>query len=293
MGVVLDRWAVFEHDGPCVTISTMGTAVPVTLGATRSRALDVALGSVASVVFPAGVELPNHQHPFTTLAIVLGGGFRGIHRAHERDCPPATVLIEPAGEPHGNRFGGEPTRVVAFSLTAAEAGSALESLARRLSFVRDPYASAIATQVAAEVEHPDDVSPLAVEGWLLQLVASLTRTRLDSDRPRWLRATRELLDERFAEPLRLADIAEAVGVEPTRLARAFRRAYREPLSSYVRRQRVAAAARLLDADDQPIARIAATVGFADQSHLTRAFVRNMRTTPGRYRTERRRVRISD
>jgi AraC family transcriptional regulator len=65
------------------------------------------------------------------------------------------------------------------------------------------------------------------------------------------------------------------------------------VSSYIRRQRVAAAARLLDADDEPIARIAATVGFADQSHLTRAFVRNMRTTPGRYRTERRRVRKED
>jgi len=268
----------------------MGSAVPVTMGATRSRALDVMPGSVASVIFPAAVELPSHAHPFTTIAVVLGGGFVGIHRAHERDCPPATVIIEPAGEPHGNRFGARPTRVVTFSLSAAEGGSVLDSLARRLSFGRDPYAVAIATQVATEVEHPDDVSPLAVEGWLLQLVASLSRTRLDGDRPRWLRAARELLDERFAEPLRLADVADAVGVEPTRLARGFRSAYREPVSSYIRRQRVAAAAKLLADDDEPIARIASTVGFADQSHLTRAFVRDMRTTPGRYRSERRRAR---
>jgi AraC family transcriptional regulator len=263
------------------------------MGVTRTRALDVAMGSVASVVFPAALELPSHAHPSTTIAVVLGGGFLGIHRAHERDCPPATVLVEPAGEPHGNRFGARPTRVVLFSLSAADGGSALDSLARQLSFDRDPYAVAIATQVAAEIEHPDDVSPLAVEGWVLQLVANLSRTRLDRDRPRWLRTARELLDERFAEPLRLADIAEAVGVEPARLARGFRRAYQEPVSSYIRRQRVAAAARLLADVDEPIARIASTVGFADQSHLTRAFVRHMRTTPGRYRSERRRVLRGD
>src|SRR5436190_13100625 len=267
----------------------MGSAVPVTMGAARSRALDVAPGSVASVVFPAAVELASHAHPFTTVAVILGGGFVGIHRARERECPPATVIIEPAGEPHGNRFGGRPTRVVTFSLSASDAGSALDSLARRLSFGRDPYAVAIATRVAAEIEHPDDVSALAVEGWLLELLASLIRTRLDGDRPRWLRAARELLDERFAEPLRLADVAETVGVEPVRLARAFRRAYREPLSSYVRRQRVAAAARLLADDHEPIARVGSTVGFADQSYLTPAVVPELRATPGRYRSERRRI----
>ena len=265
----------------------MGSPVPVTLGASRARALDVMGGSATSVVFPAGAELVRHEHERTTVAIVMRGGFTLIHGSHERPCPPATVLIEPAGERHANRFGGAPTSVLAVSLEPGRPGTAIESLTRRLSFSRDPFAVALAGQLRAELEHPDDVSPLAVEAWILELLADLLRARHDAGRPRWLLEARDLVTDRYAEALRVTDIAAAVGVGPERLARAFRREYREPISSYLRRRRVAVAASLLEAGDEPIARIASSVGFADQSHLTRAFVRDLRTTPGRYRTERR------
>ena len=86
----------------------------------------------------------------------------------------------------------------------------------------------------------------------------------------------------------MADVALAVGVEPDRLARAFRRVYHEPMASYVRRLRVRAAAELLMAEtDATIAGIAAEVGFADQSHLTRSFVRTLGTTPATYRASHR------
>jgi AraC family transcriptional regulator len=265
----------------------MGSPVPVTLGASRARALDVVGGSATSVVFPAGAELARHEHASTTVAIITRGGFLEVHGPHERACPPGTVLIEPAGEPHANRFGAVTTSVVAVSLEPGRRGTALESLTRRLSFSRDPFAVALAGQVRAELEHPDDVSPLAVEAWILELLADLLRARHDDGRPRWLREARDLVTDRYAEALRVSDIAAVVGVAPERLARAFRREYREPISSYLRRRRVAVAAGMLEAGDEPIARIAAAVGFADQSHLTRAFVRSMRTTPGRYRIERR------
>ena len=52
------------------------------------------------------------------------------------------------------------------------------------------------------------------------------------------------------------EIADAVGIEPERLARGFRRAYGEPLSEYLRRIRVNAAARLLATTDEPISQVA-------------------------------------
>ena len=265
----------------------MGSPVPVTLGAARARVLDIDGGSANSVVFGAGARVARHEHGRTTVAIILRGGMVEIHGSRERACPPATVLIEPAGEPHANRFGGAPTSVVAVNLDPGCRVAALELLTSRLSFSRDPFAVALATRMRAEVEHPDDISALAVEGWMLELLAALLRTRHEAGRPRWLRDAHDFVTERYADGLRLAEIAGTVGVEPARLARAFRREYREPIASYVRRRRVAAAARMLESGDQPISRIAADVGFADQSHLTRAFVRSMGTTPGRYRTERR------
>jgi transcriptional regulator GlxA family with amidase domain len=65
----------------------------------------------------------------------------------------------------------------------------------------------------------------------------------------------------------------------------FRRALGEPLAGYLRRIRVEAAANLIATTDLSISDVAAEVGFADQSHLTRWFGRYQGTTPGRYRSD--------
>ena len=120
--------------------------------------------------------------------------------------------------------------------------------------------SSLAHQADTELRRPDELTPLAVEGLGLELVTRLARTPVDGGVPAWLGQARDVLHERFAEALRLADVASAVGVEPDRLARGFRRVYHEPVASYVRRLRVNAAADLLVAGPDPsIAAIAAEV----------------------------------
>jgi AraC family transcriptional regulator len=194
-----------------------------------------------------------------------------------------TLLVEPAGASHDNRFGPLPTTVLTLSLGAASPPS-LESVGRQPRFTRDAYSAALASQADTELRRPDELTPLAVEGLALELVTRIARTPTDRGMPGWLTEARDLLHERYAESLRMGDVASAVGVEPDRLARTFRRVYREPLAAYVRRLRVRAAAEMLTADsDSTIAAIAAEVGFADQSHLTRSFKRTMGITPGRYR----------
>ncbi|MFD0535866.1 helix-turn-helix domain-containing protein [Actinomadura luteofluorescens] len=64
--------------------------------------------------------------------------------------------------------------------------------------------------------------------------------------------------------------------------RAFRREYGMAPSDYQRQLRLRAARRLLARGDA-IGDVAARTGFADQSHLTRWFVRCYGTTPGGYR----------
>jgi AraC family transcriptional regulator len=79
-----------------------------------------------------------------------------------------------------------------------------------------------------------------------------------------------------------------VDVHPAHLARAFRQHFRVPLGSYVRRLRLDWAASRLADSAESLANVAVAAGFADQSHLTRAFKRHTGHTPGAYRQARSR-----
>jgi AraC family transcriptional regulator len=98
--------------------------------------------------------------------------------------------------------------------------------------------------------------------------ASLSVRQERAALPSQLRAAQEALDTRFAEPLRLAELARRVGWSE---------------HQYLIQRRLRAARELLAATRQPIGDIAATCGFADAAAFCRAFRRAMRTTPAAYR----------
>jgi AraC-like DNA-binding protein len=266
----------------------MAPQVAVSAGASRVQRLAFSLGQVSALHFAPNVTLPRHGHPQPTIAVILAGGFRGRYRAGERDCDPRSLVIEPSGEQHTNLFGRSETTILSLSLSVSGDGlaSAVESAVGRFRHDYDAVTDLIARRAANELARPDDVTPLAVEAAALELVARVTRSSRPERRPAWLGDARALLHDRFAETFSLEDVGAAVGVEPERLARGFRRAFGEPMATYVRRLRVSAAAQLLASTELPIARIATDVGFADQSHLTRWFDRYLHMTPGRYRATR-------
>ena len=266
----------------------MGAQIAITAGASRVEQLDLSFGSVASMRFPAGLQLPVHSHPSTNVAVVLAGGWLARSGAGDRESFAPSVLVEPAGEEHAKRFGPVETAVVSLILEAGRFASVLGEVTRRFVNVQDPYIEVLARRAANELDAPDDVTPLAVEAAALELVARLARSAGLERHPSWLGNARAVLHDRYADPLSVHDIADAIGVEPERLARGFRRAYGESLGDYLRRIRVNAAARLLATTDEPISRVAGEVGFADQAHLTRWFGRYLETTPGRYRGMARR-----
>jgi AraC-like DNA-binding protein/quercetin dioxygenase-like cupin family protein len=259
--------------------------IAVTAGATAARVLQFPLGQASAMRFSPGTALPTHQHPEITIAVIVSGGFAGTYGNREEEALPASVVVEPAGEVHANRFGSRHTTILSLSITPGSA-AALDSVGRDLRVFRDPFAGAVARRACVELDHSDDLTPLAVESAALELLTRVARSARDTGRrPAWLGEVRALVHDRYAEPLRISDVASAVGVEPEVLARAFRRAFGEPMARYMRRIRVEAAAQRLCEADGPIARIALDVGFADQSHLTRSFVTLLGTTPARYRAE--------
>jgi AraC-like DNA-binding protein len=101
--------------------------------------------------------------------------------------------------------------------------------------------------------------------------------------PQWLERVRNILEQRFAEPYKLSEIAAEAGVHPVHLAREFRKYYGTSVGEYLRKVRIEYACRELMGSNAAVTNIAFAAGFADQSHFSRTFKRLCGTTPGRYR----------
>ncbi len=93
---------------------------------------------------------------------------------------------------------------------------------------------------------------------------------------------RALLHDGYRLPLTATDLAEAAGCSRYTATRAFTAVYGLAPSDYQRQLRLRAARALLSRGTSA-ADAAATVGFADQAHLTRWFRRCYGVTPGTYR----------
>ncbi len=129
------------------------------------------------------------------------------------------------------------------------------------------------------------VRQAALDALLAKLARHLAwRPRLDSD-PRMplvaLRA-RDYLHAHMEQDLGLDELAWASGVDRFRLSRAFKAAFGIAPHAYLVQLRLARARQLL-ARGQPPARVAMTLGFADQSHMGRWFRRAYGLTPAHYR----------
>lgn len=113
------------------------------------------------------------------------------------------------------------------------------------------------------------------------------RRRTDSRRPGFAWSSsicRHACSKRFVSTMSRPSRA----FHPAHLARVFRKHYRCSVGQYVRRMRVDLAARQLAGSRCSIAEIAAQLGFADQSHFSRVFVKLIGLTPARYRKLHRR-----
>jgi AraC family transcriptional regulator len=272
--------------------------VPVTLGSPRFDTRDLGALRVTDARFPPRAYLPPHEHERPIVAVILEGSWdeRFSTRAHE--CLPATVLVEPAEERHDNRFHDAGARVLVIEPDPRE--EALWRPCARLlgaaTCFRDLTVAGLARRLAAEIERPDALTPLAMEGAALELLAvAARRPPLDGPgrrAPAWLRTVMAQLHDDVRRPPTLAELARTAGVHPAHLARVFRTQMGASLGAYARRLRLEWCAQQLAHGDQPLGTIAQRAGFADQSHFTRAFRQRFGVTPGAYREARRSPLVS-
>jgi len=92
---------------------------------------------------------------------------------------------------------------------------------------------------------------------------------------------RDLLHAHYDRGFRLDELAAEAGRSRFQVSRAFAAAYGLPPHAWLTRRRLEVARDLLRAGE-PAAEVAATVGFADQSHLIRRFKASYGITPGEF-----------
>jgi AraC family transcriptional regulator len=96
--------------------------------------------------------------------------------------------------------------------------------------------------------------------------------------------TLALIEARLDEPLTLEEIAGASGLSAFHFSRLFTALHGESVMAYVRRRRLAKAARrLTDEAEASLAEMALDCGFESQQAFTRAFTRQYGVSPGRFR----------
>jgi AraC-like DNA-binding protein len=93
---------------------------------------------------------------------------------------------------------------------------------------------------------------------------------------------RDLLDVRLFQGVTLAEAGRILEVSPAHLVRSFTTRFGISPHRYLVGCRIESARRRL-LEGQPVAQVAADVGFHDQAHFTRHFKRHVGTTPGNYR----------
>jgi PAS domain S-box-containing protein len=127
----------------------------------------------------------------------------------------------------------------------------------------------------------EDAAPVGVVSVSIDL-----RTAADAATPHErLAAAVDVARTRFAEPLPVADLADAAGMSVTQLERTARRVLGLTPKQVIMRFRLEAALRLLADDDISIAEIATRCGYYDQSAFTRHFRRAVGVAPASYRSQ--------
>jgi DNA-binding winged helix-turn-helix (wHTH) protein/AraC-like DNA-binding protein len=93
------------------------------------------------------------------------------------------------------------------------------------------------------------------------------------------------IDENLHRTIHIRDLSAVARVSPPHFWRSFKRAFGEPPHAYVMRKRLERAYHLMITSSASLSEIALSVGFSDQTHLSRLFKRAFNQSPSSWRRD--------
>jgi AraC-like DNA-binding protein len=122
------------------------------------------------------------------------------------------------------------------------------------------------------------------EETLAHIAAALARRReLGSEPQRLVRRVVAYIQEHYAEPVSLDQVAGYFGMSASHLSRCFHQEMGVPFKTYLTRYRLNRAKELLADGRMSVTEVAVAVGFSSIAHFSRLFRREMGVSPARFR----------
>ena len=240
-------------------------------------------------VYKTKLCLPEHSHELAFFTLIIKGNYSERFGSRCLEYSPMTVLWRGAEISHKDSINACSSQFFFIEIEQ----SALDKLAQYEKDIPQHLVEQsgtltwLAARLRREIMSGQNCIPLIAEGITLEMLGQLGRKNAaatETQAPRWLQRVVERLNEEFTDNISSEDLALEARVHPVHLASVFRRFYRESIGEYVQKRRVSHASKLLLNAEIPLADIAYTSGFSDQSHFNRIFKRFTGTTPGAVRT---------
>ena len=256
-----------------------------------------------------------HGHQFLSLVYFERGGGRQRVGSHEWDVSAGDLFVIAPGETHdASRLGDAAGWMVEFSADVIEpAGDTTAFLSWHTNPLLYPFVRPSGGEVARFEVSPEDRPEWSqrlrsmdselrekVPGFREAVLAYLTLTlvdvaRLAQDIVGQLRVQEQpvlaeifqFIEERYAEPISLKDVARAVNLSPGYLTTLVRRRTGRTVLEWIQERRMAEARRLLVETDESVERIGARVGYDDPAYFARRFRSAHKTTPASWRNANR------
>lgn len=256
---------------------------------TITRAAESASVRLSETTYGPSVDVPYHVHRGAYFCFVVAGHFREmLNRSTVRECVRSHLIFHPPGEVHADIFGRSGGRCLNIELDGrwSDAIGCAGILRTGAVIVNDTRCAVAAMALRREMYTPDEMTPFAIEGQVLALLTTVARrgpTRSERT-PQWLRRSISRIRAEYHTSLTVAELAGEVHIHPVHFGRVFQKHSGYTVHGFIASLRVKEACDLID-DGMSLAQVAATTGFADQSHLCRTFRRFMGLAPAEYRKQ--------
>lgn len=240
-----------------------------------------------------------HWHDSFGIGLLEQGAQTSASGRGSVDAYAGDLITTNPGEVHDGRPMGGPSRrwrMLYFEPSAmpTAAGDSNALIEFKQPVIRDPALRqafrALFALVGPRSSTPAEpgLHALACEEALIEAFAHLAQRRITAARQpeRETGDASSLVRDRLADellaPPTLADLAAMSGCSRYQLLRQFKARFGVPPHAWLLQRRAEHARRLIR-DGAGLAQAAATSGFADQSHLSRVFLRQFGFTPGAWR----------